>query len=514
MSNATVIDNKRIVKNTFFLYGRMLLMMLINLYTVRLLLQGLGVDDFGIYNVVGSVVAFSSFITGSLTAASNRFFAREFVKNDKLSFNNSFCLNVTVFGVLMVGVVFILETIGLCYVNEKMTIPEERMLAANIIYQFTIFSLVLSFLQIPYNALVIIYEKMSVFAYIGIIEALLRLGIAVAIVVSTCDRLIEYGALTLVVSAFSTLIYYVYCRRHFPESRYRWYWNKEEFKEVGSFSGLYFLGSMSFLIKSQGLNLLINAFFNPAINAARAIAVQVEGAIMKFSDGYFTASKPQLYKAYANEEYDGLNRLLMRTTVIGALAASVFSFPVMLNTNLLLSTWLTTVPNKAEIFLQLIILDALINMISNPVILGILATGKQALYQSLEFLLRFLTLPFSYIMLANGTEPEMTVTVCIVFSLLALIMRALILKRQFPQFDMLQYFSIIGKMLFFSLLFYFGLALCGGGLMNPWLYFVITSLLTLTILPGTYYLLVMTPTDRKIINNAVINKLKTYRRNI
>lgn len=493
--------------NTFFLYGRMLLMMIINLYTVRLLLQGLGVDDFGIYNVVGSVVAFSSFLTSSLTAASNRFFAREFVKNDKKSFNNCFCLNVTAFGALMIVGVLLLETVGLWYVNAKMTIPADRLFAANVIFQFSIFSLVLSFVQIPYNALVIIYEKMSVFAYIGIAEAILRLLIAVIIVVSVGDRLIMFGALTFAVSIISTLIYYIYCRRNFEESRYHWYWNYSEFKEIGSFTGLYFLGSMSFIVKSQGLNLLINAFFAPAVNAARAIAVQVEGAILKFSDGYFTASKPQLYKAFSNGEYEGLNRLLMRTTVIGALATSVFSFPVVFNSELLLSTWLTTVPDKAVVFLQLIIWDSLINMISNPVILGILATGKQTLYQSLEFLFRFLTIPFSYILLANGAEPEMTVVVCVVLSIVALLMRSIILKRNFPQFDIWQYFTIVNKMALFSLAFYFGVTLIEKDTMGAWTYFFMTGALTLVVLPIAYYFLVMTRTDQKVIAHYVQKKL-------
>ena len=270
----TIINNRRIIRNTVYLYLRMFFIMAISIYTVRVVLEELGVLDFGIFNVIGSVVALCSFLTGSLTAASNRFFSREIVKNEMTSLNNIFCLNITVFVFLIVGAIILLETVGLWYVNNVMVIPQNRIFAANIVYQLSIVTLAVTFVSIPYNALIITHEHMSTYAYFGIIEALSRLAIALLLIVCQYDKLIVYAILTTIVSGLVTLLYYLYCRMHYVESKYHFYWNKAEFNEVFKFISYYFFGSISAVIKSQGLNLLINAFFPPTVNAALAIAFQ------------------------------------------------------------------------------------------------------------------------------------------------------------------------------------------------------------------------------------------------
>ena len=391
----TVIDNKRVMKNTVFLYIRMLFVMLVGLYTVRIVLRELGVVDYGIYNVVGSVVAMCSFLTSSLTAVCNRFFAKEMVSGDVQSLNRCFCLNVTTFVVLMVIAVIALETFGIWYLNNKMVIPAERLGAAHVVYQLSILTLCFSFISIPYNSLIIIHERMSYYAYLGIFEAISKLIVAYMLVIAGMDKLVLYSILSVIVSAFVSCGYIVYCRKNFKESKYVPYWNSREFKDIFSFVGWYFFGSVSSVLKSSGLNLLINAFFNPSINAARAIASQVEGAIRRFSDGFFSASKPQIYKAYSNGEHDGLNRLLVRTTIVCTYLMAFISLPVFFNAASILGIWLQDVPNKAVIFLQLIIIDSILNLTSEPIILTILATGKQKRYQVAEFLLRFFTLPIS-----------------------------------------------------------------------------------------------------------------------
>lgn len=275
---------------------------------------------------------------------------------------------------------------------------------------------------------------MSFFAYVGIFESVAKLLVAYLIVISVGDKLIYYNFLSLIVTVAVTLAYIIYCLKYFSESRYRFYWNKKEFKEIFTFVSWYFFGSISAVIKSSGLNLLINAFFSPSVNAARAIAFQVEGALRKFTDGFFTASKPQIYKAYSNNEHEGLNRMLIRTSLICTFLMAFLSLPIFLNAESILSLWLGNVPQKSVIFLQLIIIDSILNVITEPIILTILATGQQKIYQIVEFILRVSILPISYMFLSFGYEAEITMVVSILMSIISVYVRILMLAGKYNEF--------------------------------------------------------------------------------
>lgn len=504
----TVIDNKKIMKNTIYLYFRMFFIMLVGLFSVRIVLRELGVIDYGIYNVVGSVVALCSFLTGSLTAASNRFFSREIVKRDISSLNKCFCLNLTVFGVLVIIAIVLLETIGLWYVNNKMIIPLDRLFAANVVYQLSVITLASTFIMIPYNALMITHEHMSAFAYIGIIEAILRLGVALTLIIFTSDKLIFFAFASVVINVLITVFYFAYCRKHYPESKYHLYWNKTEFSEIFKFISWYFFGSVSSVIRSQGINILLNSFFNPAINAARAVAFQVEGAIKRFSDGYFTAAKPQLYKSHANGEYQGLNILINRITLICVFLMAVFAIPLAFNANTVLSVWLGDVPDKSVIFLQLVLIDSVLNVSSEPIILTILATGRQSLYQVVEFTLRVLTLPLSYVLLRYGAAPEITVVVCILFSILAVIARALMLKRSMKEFDLrssfyayLRMYAAVGLVIIF-------ICFIQRFSLNSMSFFLVSSASSVIMLMITFYFIALDRFDRQYVYDLVKNSKK------
>lgn len=485
--------------------------MVISLYAVRVVLKELGFIDYGIYNVVGSIVALCSFLTGSLTAASNRFFSREILKEDKSFLNKIFCLNITFFGFLIICSIVLLETVGLWYVNTKMMIPENRLFASNVVYQLSIFTLASTFISIPYNALIITHERMSFYAYIGIIEAISRLGIALLLIISPFDKLITYAILMTILSVFITICYYVYCRRFYEESKYRFYWNREEFSEVIKFISLYFFGAISAVFRIQGMNILINMFFSPAINASRAIATQVEGVSKRFSDGYFTAAKPQIYKSYVNKEYNGLNLLINRITLICMFLMMVIVIPVSFNAEYVLSCWLGEVPDKAVIFVQLILIDAALNVTSEPIILTILATGKQGKYQLSEFVLRCVTLPIAYVFLLRGAEPESTVVVCILLSICSVITRIYFLKRNMPQFKAYYYIVNLLKLALAIaivigityLLIYTGLT----GLS----YLFTTTILSIGMMLPTFYFIALSSHDKKYISNmlnAYIQKIK------
>lgn len=423
------VNNKRIAKNTFYLYLRMLLVMAIGLYTVRAILDILGVVDYGIYNVVGGVVTMFAFMNRTLSTSSQRYFSIELARGDKERLVKWVCLNITSFFILGLIIAVFLETAGLWFVNNKMTIPPERLTAANVVYQLSIISFLFHIISIPYLALVIAHEKMNVFAYVGVIEALGRLGTVFILMAISYDHLIVYGICLLLLSLGSAMAYIIYCWRNFPESKYRWYWNAAEMKELFSFSGWHFLGTFSMTCRSQGINILLNLFFNPAVNAARAIAFQVNSHIMQLSSNFFTAIKPQIYKSYAKKEFDELFVLLSRGTLVSTFLISVIAFPLISGTSFVLGLWLKQVPEYAVVFVQLALINGLVDAANGPLAAAALATGKIRNYELVLSLTYISNVPISYVALRLGCDPTMTMLISICVSCLALVFRSLLLRR-------------------------------------------------------------------------------------
>lgn len=426
MSN---VDNKRLIRNIVVLYLRMLLVMGIGLYTVRAILHQLGVVDYGIYNVVGGVVSMFSFLSNTLATSSQRYFSIELAKGDMRSLNQWFCLNITSFAIIILVFVLIAETVGLWFVNTQMTIPAERMFAANVVYQFSIVSFCINFINIPYNALIIAHERMSIFAYFSIIDAILKLIIVFLISISTYDRLIVYAILIFLVSCLNTIFYVIYNTRKFQESRFHFYWNTAEFKELLGFSGWHFLGTSANVIRSQGVNILLNIFFNPAINAARAVAFQVYYAISQLSGNFFTAAKPQIYKSYAAGEMDSLYGLIIRSSILSSFLVSILLFPIFSNTNFVLSLWLKEMPDHVVLFTQLVMINGLIDSTNGPFVAAALATGKIRRFQILVSVPTLLNLPISYLALKLGYGPEYTMLISIILSFVTLFVRAFLLHE-------------------------------------------------------------------------------------
>lgn len=422
------INNKRIAKNTIFLYFRMIIVMGVGLYTVRAILDLLGVVDYGIYNVVGGVVSMFAFLNGTLSTSSQRYFSIELAKGNMRRLNQWFCLNITTFSLFIILFVVIAETVGLWFVNSKMNIPEERMFAANVVYQLSIISFCINFFSIPYNALIIAHEKMSAFAYISIVEALLKLGIVYILSIITWDKLIVYGVLMFLTACSITSSYIIYNHLHFKESKYHPYWNKQEIKELISFSGWHFLGTFSVTIRSQGINILINLFFNPAVNAARAVAFQVYHAVAQLSNNFFIAVKPQIYKSYAAHDYEGLYKLILRSSIMTSFLISILIYPILANTPYILGLWLKEIPEYTVVFTQLVLINGLIDSTNGPTIASALATGKIRKFQIVVSVLIFLNLPISYIVLKLGANPTSTIVVSIVLSFITALVRAYLLQ--------------------------------------------------------------------------------------
>lgn len=438
------VNNKRIAKNTLYLYIRMLLVMGISLYTVRAILDILGVVDYGIYNVVGGVVTMFAFMNRTLSTSSQRYFSVELARGDMDQLRKWFCLNITTFMAIGLIITFFLETVGLWFLNTQMTIPQERFTAANVVYQLSIISFLFHIVSVPYLALVIAHEKMNVFAYIGILEAFGRLAIVFILMMLTYDKLIIYGILILLLSIGTSMSYIIYCWRHYPESKYSWYWNLDEIKELLGFSGWHFLGTFSTSCRSQGINILLNMFFNPAVNAARAIAFQVSSHIMQLHTNFFTAIKPQIYKTYAKQEFEELFKLMMRSSIISAFLVSVIAFPILCGTSYILGLWLKEVPDYAVMFTQLALINGIIDSSDGPLIAASLATGKIRKYMLTVSLIILANVPISYVALKLGCEPTVTMEISIAVSCVSVIIRAYLLK-QMINFPWLSYLVLMAK---------------------------------------------------------------------
>lgn len=501
----SAVNNKRIAKNTFYLYLRMLIVMAIGLYTVRAILDILGVVDYGIYNVVGGVVTMFAFMNKTLSTSSQRYFSVALAKNDHKDLKRVFSLNLTVFLILGMIIFLLLETVGLWFVNSKMTIPDERMGAANVVYQLSIIAMFLHIVVIPYMALVVAHEKMNIFAIIGVVEAVGKLAIVILLTIITFDKLIIYGILVLLLSFGTTLWYVIYCLKHYPESYYRWYWNKNEAIELMCFSGWHFLGTFSTSCRSQGINILLNLFFNPAVNAARAIAFQVNSHILQLSSNFFTAIKPQIYKSYAKNEFDELFKLMKRGSIISAYLISIIAFPVLASTSYILGLWLKEVPEYAVIFTQLALINGLIDSSDAPLIAAALATGKIKKYMLTVSIVILANVPISYVALYFGCEPTITMEISIAISCVSVAIRAYLLKGMMG-FPWLKYLFLMVKIAIATLTILFAIKLIPQEYLNNFIGFIIGSLLLLIISTLLYGLLIGND-DRKYAINFIKQKL-------
>lgn len=421
-------NNKRIAKNTLLLYFRMLLTMAISLYTSRVVLHVLGIEDFGIYNVVGGVVAMFSVISGSLSAAISRFITYELGKGDKEKLVRIFSSSVTIQLGLGLVIIILAEVIGVWFLNEKMSIPENRMYAANWVFQLSILTFVINLISVPYNAAIIAHEKMSAFAYISILEVVAKLIIVYMLLLSPIDKLIFYAILMASVALIIRFVYGFYCKRNFEECTYHFILDKELLKKMFGFAGWNFIGASSAVLRDQGGNIVINLFCGPAVNAARGIAYQVNNAISGFVNNFMTALNPQITKSYAAGEKEYMMTLIYQGARLSFYILLILSLPVIVNAHYILTLWLKIVPEHTTLFVQLVLIFAMSESISNPLITAMLATGKIRNYQIIVGGLQMMNLPISYVLLRYGCIPETVLIVAICISQCCLAARLYMLR--------------------------------------------------------------------------------------
>ncbi len=424
----TSSNTSRIAKNTLLLYFRMLLTMGVTLYTSRVILNALGIEDYGIYNVVGGVVAMFGILSGSLSSAISRFITFELGKGDLDKLKRIFCTSVNIQVILIAIITILMETIGIWFLNNKMVIPEERLAAANWVFQFSVVTFAFNLLSVPYNAVIIAHEKMSAFAYISIIDCTLKLIVAFIIAYNPFDKLVYYGLLIMIVGAINRSIYAIYCKRHFEEATYRMIFDKGLMKEMFGFAGWNFIGSSSALLRDQGGNLLINLFFGPTVNAARGIAMQVNAAVSSFVTSFTTAVDPQITKSYAAGDRDYMMKLVFQSTKFSFFILLFIALPVIITTPYLLNLWLVDVPDYSVSFVRLILIFTMSECFAHSLIKAIQATGNIRNYQLLVGGCQMMNLPISYICLRLGTPPETVLIIAIFISVICEICRLTMLK--------------------------------------------------------------------------------------
>ena len=427
MSSASE-NNKRIAKNTLLLYIRMLFMMAVSLYTSRVVLQTLGVEDFGIYNVVGGVVSMFSVISGSLSAAISRFITYELGTGNKDKLIKIFSSSVTIQLGLGLIILILAEVIGVWFLNTKMTIPINRLYAANWVFQLSILTFIINLVSVPYNAAIIAHERMSAFAYISILEVVAKLVIVYMLLLSPIDRLIFYAILMASVALIIRFVYGLYCKRHFEECTYHFIFDKALLKKMFGFAGWNFIGAASAVLRDQGGNIVINLFCGPAVNAARGIAYQVNTAIHGFVSNFMMALNPQITKSYASGDREYMMTLIYQGARLSFYILLLLSLPVIINVHYILSLWLKIVPEHTTLFVQLVLVFAMSESISNPLITAMLATGKIRNYQIIVGGLQMMNLPISYILLRNGCIPESVLIVAICISQCCLAARLYMLR--------------------------------------------------------------------------------------
>lgn len=425
----THYNTRRLAKNTIALYIRTFITLLISLFTSRIVLNTLGIEDFGVYNVVGGVVMLFVFLNSAMASGTQRFLNYEMGKGDLVRVNNVFSSSLKIHFIIALIIFFFTETIGLWFVNNQLVIPEERLYAANWVYQFSVLFTMLSLIQVPYQAALIANEKMEVYGYVGLFEALLKLLVVYLLMIGNLDKLILYAALLFAVESIIFTTYLIYCKKSFAECRYVKHKEKDIDKEMLSFSTWNLLASIATMSKGQGQNIILNLFFGPVINAARAVSMSISGVTNQFVSGFMTAANPQITKTYSSGSKNDFESLIFKSSKFAFFLLALVTLPLLLNTKIILDLWLVKPPQYAALFSQLVLIDALIVSVAFPLTASAQATGNIKRFHISVTFFELLNLPVSYFLLKMGYPPESVYYVTISMSFLALIIRLIALKK-------------------------------------------------------------------------------------
>lgn len=504
-----ISNNKRIAKNTLMLYLRMILILAVSLYTSRVVLKTLGVSDFGVYNVVGGFVTMLAYLNSVLVGSTQRFMSFALGKGDAGRINATFATAKQTHYYMALIILLIAETFGLWFVNHQLVIDPARMVAANWVYQCSIASLLITVVSIPYSSCIVAHEHMHIYAYVSILEVVLKLVILYLLVVLPGDKLIIYALLHVAISLTVRLCYTIYCRRHFEECRVKPAIDKPLFKEMFSYAGWTALGSLGYSFKDQFSNIIMNGFFGTTINAARGIAMQVNSAIISFSTNFFMAISPQITKQYAAGNLEQSQKLVYAGARYSFFLLSLLTIPVIVNIDYILKIWLDTVPEYTATFLKITLVSSLIYSLTNSTTTAIQATGNIKAFQIGVSLIMLLELPIAYWILKAGYSAPYALLPVIFTNLVALVFRYYLLKKMVPSYSLKKYYinTVLKCFVLYALCFipcyYFNRFIPDGfgG-------FVLSVLSIVLFTAGVIYVFGINKSERAQLHQFVISKVK------
>lgn len=425
-----MVNNNRIAKNTIFLYIRMAFSMVVSLYTVRVVLQVLGIEDYGIYSAVGGIVSTLTIFTGTLAIASQRFFSIEIGKNSIEGLNRIFCTIFTIYLIAGIFILIISETIGVWFLNNKMIIPYDRLEAAMVLLQCTIVIFIISIIISPFQSLIIAKEDMKIYAYVGVYDVVIKLFIVYLLQIFNKDKLVIYGILLLFASISSNIIYLIYSIKNYSSISFRIRWNLTEVKNILGFSSWSFVGALAFLFNTQGLNILMNVFYGPIVNASYNIGNSVKNVVNQFGTNFYVAVRPAMIKEYSANNYEYVRKLFFFSTKILFSLLFVIIYPIIIETNGILVLWLDKVDGYMVSFVRLMLIWALILNLSDPITTIVQAANKVKRYHIFVDVFTLLTLPLSFIVFKYfNASPNSSLIISIIIFIIAHFIRLVVLKN-------------------------------------------------------------------------------------
>ena len=509
MVKTSQVDNKRIAKNTLMLYIRMLLSVVVSLYTSRVVLEVLGVEDYGLYGLVGGVVAMFSFLNSTMAGATSRFLTFEMGQGDESRLKATFSSALIIHIGIAIFVLLLCETLGLWFLNNKLVIPEGRMYAAHWVLQLSVLGMVVSFTQVPYNAAIIAHEKMDVYAYVELLHVFLKLGIVYLLSIGNFDKLILYAFLVLLVNVLIAFIYRIYCVKKYNETRFSFVWDKGIITPMFVFSGWEALGHFGFTFRAQGVNFVLNMFFGVVINAVTGIATVVQSTLLAFSNNVILAVKPQIIKRYALGQYNEMSNLILSGIRFNLLFILIINIPFIFCTDYILGLWLKEVPEGCAIFCKLLMWSTVVSAISQLILAGIQATGNLKATSIVRNILYIATPLLIYMIFSCWDSiPAVSYIIVLVFQVLSAAADILILKSLVSTFNLKEMSYILVKSLVIILI----LCILNSRILsfnyNNFIQLILILLNSLIILSISFYFFIFSNSERKSINKIFTNSFR------
>lgn len=491
------------------LYTRQVLILLVSLYTVRVVLNTLGVEDYGIYNVVGGIVTFFSFLSGTMASATQRFFSFALGKNDFEKLKKMFTVNWIVYGSIAIIALLLLETVGLWFINSQLHVPQERFEAALWLYHFSVLTFIITIFRSPFMAIIIAHENMQIYAYMSIVEVLMKLGIVFLLVHLTWDKLELYGMLTFAVSVIISVAYIVICFRKYNECQFRhFYWDKGLLREIVGFTGWTLFGQTSTVVRNQAVTVLLNQVFNPVVVAARSIASNITSQINVFSSNFNVGLYPPIIKSYAANNKEEMFLLIFRGSKITFFLMWIFALPMFIEMDTILQIWLKNPPSEAVLFTRLALIEALINSVNLPLYTAARAPGKMKTYELTLGILNITIFVVSWLVLIVGASAYSVFVVSIAITLLMFISRLFIVRTLIglPLRPFFQQVALpVSVVILFSALPSYVIHLF---LPKSFIFTFISVLLSMVIVCINMYFIGVNKWERKKVRSFVVNKIK------